>query len=224
MVRKPTWPALLLGLMVVSAQFRLGGFYAYVTERLATRRASAPALLALLPEAPVLVLSRSPLGVASSFMRGDLFRRWGYRSRYQQMVTMTRHGNSSARQFAALAPDDNPADLVALVRLQVLNTVLMADALARPDAAAAQQPCDPVHALVERAVGAGALAPAVEVDDRHAVRQPAHRLGEEIAQITRPLRRLGVDRIHAGSPAAPASIVIAAAGRGQPPPASLRSP
>src|SRR6266851_7643681 len=45
-----------------------------------------PALLALLPGAPVLVLSRSPLGVVSSFMRGDLFRRWGYRSRYQQMV------------------------------------------------------------------------------------------------------------------------------------------
>jgi len=94
-----------------------------------------PALLALLPGAPVLVLSRSPLGVASSFMRGDLFRRWGYRSRYQQMVTMTGRGDSCARRFAALAPDDNPADLVALVRLQVLNTVLMADALAGRDLA-----------------------------------------------------------------------------------------
>ena len=42
---------------------------------------------------------------------------------------MTRHGDSSARQFAALVPDDDPADLVALVRLQVLNTVLLAAAL-----------------------------------------------------------------------------------------------
>jgi hypothetical protein len=81
------------------------------------------------------VLSRSPLGVASSFMRGDLFRRWGYRSRYQQIVTMTRHKDSKARRFAVLVPDDNPADLVALVRLQVLNTVLMADALAGRDLA-----------------------------------------------------------------------------------------
>ena len=89
-----------------------------------------PALLALLPRSPVLVLSRSPVGVASSFVRGDLFRRWGYRSRYQQMVTMTRHGNGSTRRFAALVPDDNPADLVALVRLHVLNTVLLADSLA----------------------------------------------------------------------------------------------
>jgi Na+/H+ antiporter NhaD/arsenite permease-like protein len=40
--------ALLVGLMVVSAQFRLGGLYAHLTRRLAARRASPPALLALL--------------------------------------------------------------------------------------------------------------------------------------------------------------------------------
>ena len=92
-----------------------------------------PVLLALLPGAPVLVLSRCPLGVASSFARGDLFRRWGYRARYQQVVTMTRCGTSGRRRFAALVPDDEPPDLVALVRLQVLNTVLIADALAGRD-------------------------------------------------------------------------------------------
>ena len=89
-----------------------------------------PALLSLLPGAPVLVLSRCPLGVASSFIRGDLFRRWGYRSRYQQMLTMTRSGPDWMRGLAALVPDDEPPDLVALVRLQVLNTVLVAGALA----------------------------------------------------------------------------------------------
>ena len=94
-----------------------------------------PALLALLPAAPVLVLSRSPLGVASSFTRGELFRQWCYRSRYQQMVTMTRHGDSGASRFAALVPDDSPPDLVALVRLQALNTVLIAGALAGRDLA-----------------------------------------------------------------------------------------
>ena len=88
-----------------------------------------PALLSLLPEAPVLVLSRCPLGVASSFIRGDLFRRWGYRSRYQQMLTMTRSGLDRIRGLAALVPDDDPPDLVALVRLQVLNTLLIAGVL-----------------------------------------------------------------------------------------------
>lgn len=40
--------ALLFGLMVVSAQFRLGGFYSHVTRRLAGAQAGPPALLALL--------------------------------------------------------------------------------------------------------------------------------------------------------------------------------
>ncbi len=40
--------ALLLGLMVVSAQFRLGGFYSAVTRRLSAADVSPPALLALL--------------------------------------------------------------------------------------------------------------------------------------------------------------------------------
>jgi len=39
--------ALLLGLMVVSAQFRLGGFYAALTRRIAALEVSPPALLAL---------------------------------------------------------------------------------------------------------------------------------------------------------------------------------
>ncbi len=94
-----------------------------------------PALLALLPGAPLLVLSRGPLGVASSFTRGDLFRRWQYRARYQQMVTMTRCGTTGQRRFAALVPDDEPPDLVALVRLQILKTVLIADAAAGRDPA-----------------------------------------------------------------------------------------
>ena len=89
-----------------------------------------PALLALLPGAPVLVLSRSPLGVASSFTRSRLFARWGYGARYQQMIAMTRYGSGCARRFSALVPDDDPPDLVALARLHVLNTVLLADALA----------------------------------------------------------------------------------------------
>jgi hypothetical protein len=92
-----------------------------------------PTLLALFPQAPVAVLTRSPLGVASSFTRGDLFRRWAYRGRYQQMVTATRSGHQA--QYETVVPDDDPPDLVALVRLQVLNTVLLATALAGRDVA-----------------------------------------------------------------------------------------
>jgi hypothetical protein len=76
-----------------------------------------------------------PLGVASSFTRGDLFRRWQYRARYQQMVTMTRCGTTDQRRFAALVPDDEPPDLVTLVRLHILDTVLIADAAAGRDPA-----------------------------------------------------------------------------------------
>jgi hypothetical protein len=108
-----------------------------------------PGLLSLLPGALVLVLSRCPLGVASSFSRGDLFRRWGYRTRYHQMLTMTRYGPDPMRRLAALVPDDDPPDLVTLVRLQILNTVLIADALAGRR---------PLHIAYETAVTKPAVA------------------------------------------------------------------
>jgi UTP-glucose-1-phosphate uridylyltransferase len=93
-----------------------------------------PTLLALFPDSPVAVLSRSPLGVASSFARGDLFRRWDYRARYLQMVSIT--GRAGYRDWAPVVPDDDPPDLVALTRLQVLNTLLLANGLRGRDQAA----------------------------------------------------------------------------------------
>lgn len=91
-----------------------------------------PSLLALFPDSPVAVLSRSPVGVVSSFMRSGLFTRWDYRSRYRQMITMTQSGRH--RCYAVLVPDDDPPGIVALARLQVLNTVLLAAALDGQDA------------------------------------------------------------------------------------------
>ena len=129
-----------------------------------------PTLLSLLPGAPVLVLSRCPLGVASSFIRGDLFRRWAYRSRYQQMLAMTRSGTDQMRHLTALVPDDDPPDLVALVRLQVLNTVLIADALAdlRPAHVAYEtavtRPADALAALMSALPELGELARANGLD------------------------------------------------------------
>ena len=89
-------------------------------------------LLALFPDSPVAALSRSPVGVVSSFMRSALFTRWDYRSRYRQMITMTQSGRE--RSYAVLVPDDDPPGLVALTRLQVLNTVLLAASLDGRDA------------------------------------------------------------------------------------------
>ena len=86
-----------------------------------------PMMLALFPDSPAGVLTRSPLGVASSFARGDLFRRWDYRARYRQMTAMTTRPEYAA--WAGVVPDDDPPDLAALARLQVLNTLLLATAL-----------------------------------------------------------------------------------------------
>ncbi len=86
-----------------------------------------PAFLALFPGSPAAVLTRSPLGVASSFARGDLFRRWDYRARYRQMTAMTTRPELAA--WAGIVPDDHPSDLAALARLQVLNSLLLATAL-----------------------------------------------------------------------------------------------
>jgi Na+/H+ antiporter NhaD/arsenite permease-like protein len=55
--------ALLFGLMVVSSQFRLGGFYSRVTERIAAVRVGPPALLAL-------VVGTS--GVLSALLANDI--------------------------------------------------------------------------------------------------------------------------------------------------------
>jgi hypothetical protein len=90
-----------------------------------------PNLLALFPDAPVAVLTRSPLGVVSSFARGGLWRRWDYQARYQQMAATTRRAEH--RRYAPLVPDSAPAWPVALVRLHVLNALLLADALAGRD-------------------------------------------------------------------------------------------
>jgi hypothetical protein len=89
-------------------------------------------LLAMFPDSPVAVLSRSPLGVASSFLRSALFTRWDYRARYRQMITITASGTH--RRYACLVPDDNPSDLVAITRLHVLNAVLLAAGLEGRDA------------------------------------------------------------------------------------------
>jgi hypothetical protein len=85
-------------------------------------------LLRLFPRAALLVLARSPVGIASSFLRGGLWDRWDYPGRYAALVAATRRPD--LQRWAPLLPADEPAALVGLSRLVVLNTVLLAEHLA----------------------------------------------------------------------------------------------
>ena len=85
----------------------------------------------LFPASRIVVLTRSPLGVASSFTRGRLWYRWRYAGRYAQLVATARQPRH--RRWAPLVPDDDPAETVALTRLVVLNAALLAEHLAGRD-------------------------------------------------------------------------------------------
>lgn len=88
---------------------------------------TAPDFLSMFPDAPVVILSRSPLGVASSFTRGELWGRWGYGGIYRRIVAITQ--DEDRLRWAELVPDDDPCPPVALTRLITLNTALLAEAL-----------------------------------------------------------------------------------------------
>ncbi|MEU9403124.1 SUMF1/EgtB/PvdO family nonheme iron enzyme [Streptomyces sp. NPDC048242] len=85
-------------------------------------------VLRLLPHSPVVVLTRAPIGVASSFEHGRLWERWAYGQRYTQVAVTAR--SPRRRDFASLVPLDDPAAPVALGRLIALNALLLAEALA----------------------------------------------------------------------------------------------
>ena len=160
-----------------------------------------PAFLALFPGCPAAVLTRSPLGVASSFARGDLFRRWDYRARYRQMTAMTTRPEFAA--WAGIVPDDDPSDLAALARLQILNTLLLATALhsrsgglaviryetAVLDPAAA---CTELARLVPEAPGFGTAEPAA-----HAAAEDTFATITGKTQLTAGLTAANADEIGA---------------------------
>ncbi|WP_328965708.1 hypothetical protein [Streptomyces virginiae] len=84
-------------------------------------------VLGLLPDSPVLILTRAPVGIASSFARGGLWDRWHYGERYQQLARAAR--SSQWQDFAPLLPIDDPEPPVALGRLIAVNALLLAHAL-----------------------------------------------------------------------------------------------
>ncbi|MFE6549629.1 hypothetical protein ACFVHS_14720 [Streptomyces sp. NPDC057746] len=85
-------------------------------------------VLQLLPDSPIVVLTRAPIGIASSFERGGLWERWAYGQRYAQVAASAR--SPRWREFAPLVPLDDPAAPVALGRLIALNALLLAGAVA----------------------------------------------------------------------------------------------
>ena len=84
-------------------------------------------VLALFPDAPIVVLTRSPLGIASSFARSGLFDRWGYAGRYLKLQEMTQRPKYAGYRFAVAA--DNPTKLQMLARLMTINALLVACAV-----------------------------------------------------------------------------------------------
>lgn len=84
-------------------------------------------LMDLFPDSPVVVASRSPLGVISSFARSGLFNRWRYPARYAQLATVA--AGLDAGRWVPLLPADDPDEATALLRLIVVNTLLVADAV-----------------------------------------------------------------------------------------------
>ncbi|MFE9132429.1 hypothetical protein ACFYOF_44710 [Streptomyces sp. NPDC007148] len=85
-------------------------------------------VLQLLPDSRIVVLTRAPIGIASSFERGGLWERWAYGQRYAQVAASAR--SPRWREFAPLVPLDDPAAPVALGRLIALNALLLAGAVA----------------------------------------------------------------------------------------------
>jgi hypothetical protein len=129
--------------------------------------------LRLFPDSPVVVLSRSPLGVAGSFFRGGLWERWRYDSVYRRIAAMVRE--EERLRWARLVPDDDPPPPVALVRLIATNSALLAEAL----------------------VGRGHLHLPYEaaVLDRTAAVAPLKRLWPEVELLTVGAREAGIPTI-----------------------------
>ncbi|MFG2917576.1 hypothetical protein ACGF0D_32360 [Kitasatospora sp. NPDC048298] len=103
----------------------------------------------LLPESPVLVLTRAPLGIASSFERGGLWQRWAYAERYLGLARTAR--TPRWRDWSPLLPLDDPQPPVALARMIAVNALLLAEAL-RADLAGCGRPL--AHLPYERHVSA----------------------------------------------------------------------
>lgn len=77
--------------------------------------------LSLFQESKIIVLSRNPVGVASSFINGNLYNRWNYEDRYKQIQRLT----TDHEHYSNFLPDDTASEILKVTRLAVLNTILL---------------------------------------------------------------------------------------------------
>ena len=86
--------------------------------------------LKFFPDAPILILKREPLGILSSFVDQDLFKKWDYEQRYEQLKQLSRSEHWKAFQFIC---DDTgkeaESSLIKITRMLFLNGLLTAKLL-----------------------------------------------------------------------------------------------
>lgn len=86
----------------------------------------------LFPDAKAIVLVRNPIGIASSFADNNLFKKWNYSERYNQIKAMTRQPQYSEFGFVFEGAHD-PGSMRKLTRLVFLNTLQTIEALEKRD-------------------------------------------------------------------------------------------
>ncbi len=82
----------------------------------------------LFPHSKAVILSRSPVGIAGSFADNNLFKKWNYAERYNQLKAMTRQPQYERYGFIFEGQHD-PGSLRKLTRLIVMNTLLVCESL-----------------------------------------------------------------------------------------------
>ncbi|RMB87002.1 SUMF1/EgtB/PvdO family nonheme iron enzyme [Streptomyces shenzhenensis] len=140
-------------------------------------------VLGLLPRSPAIVLTRAPIGIASSFARGRLWERWRYGDRYAQVSASARAPRWRA-SFAALLPDDRPDPSTALGRLLAVNALLLARTLHDPVTGARPRLVIPYERHVaDRAATRSALARFLDIP-APALVEPQPNQGQDAAHAT----------------------------------------
>lgn len=93
---------------------------------------SAKNLLDLFPDSSVIMLTRDPVGIASSFVSDNLFERWNYRERYNRLKDVTMQPEYD--KYRIFFGEESDGDgLRELVRLIMLNTHLLNESLTGRD-------------------------------------------------------------------------------------------
>jgi hypothetical protein len=88
--------------------------------------------LKFFPDTPILIVKREPLGILSSFIDQDLFDKWDYEKRYEQLKNVSHSEKWESFQFICDDTDkEEKPPIVRLTRMLFLNSLLMAHLLGK---------------------------------------------------------------------------------------------